>query len=269
MIISASRRTDIPNYYSNWFYDKIKEKGIYVTNSYNKKSIFYDLSPENIDMIVFWTKNPENMIPRLNELKDYQYYFQFTITPYRTDIEPNVPSKILKILGIFKKLSEMIGKDRVVWRYDPILINDVYTINYHIQSFGLLCNELSGYTNKCVISFLDIYGKLVNKLSKLNLINILSPYNFDKLDFLLNNFSQIAKNTNIQIETCAEVIDLNKYNIKKGACIDRSLIEQLLGRSIKESKDKGQRGACCCIKSIDIGTYNTCRNGCVYCYACL
>ena len=136
MIISASRRTDIPAFYSDWFFNRIKEGYVLVRNPMNAHQISkISLSADVIDCIVFWTKNPRPMINRLDELKDYNYYFQFTLNSYAKDIEPNVPSKDKEIIKSFRELSEKIGKDRVVWRYDPILINDNYSVDHHIKYF--------------------------------------------------------------------------------------------------------------------------------------
>ena len=144
MIISASRRTDIPNYYSEWFFNRIKEGYVLVRNPMNISQVSkISLSPDVVDGIVFWTKNPLPILDRLEELREYTYYFQFTLTPYGKDVEPNVPSKNDLIIPSFRKLSERIGKERVVWRYDPILFNDKYTMDYHIKYFKALAAKLT------------------------------------------------------------------------------------------------------------------------------
>ena len=136
MILSVSRRTDIPNYYSDWFYNRIKEGFLYVRNPFNPHQISrIDLSSQVVDCIVFWTKNPANMLARLDELQAYKYYFQFTLTGYGRDIEPNLPDKRNELIATFQKLSEKIGKEKVIWRYDPILINERYTVEYHLNAF--------------------------------------------------------------------------------------------------------------------------------------
>lgn len=136
MILSVSRRTDIPNYYSEWFFNRIKEGFVYVRNPMNVHQVSrIDITPEMVDCIVFWTKNPEPMLERLDELALYNYYFQFTLTGYGTDIECNVPNKKEKIIPIFQKLSEKIGRQKVIWRYDPIIFNEKYTPEYHLKAF--------------------------------------------------------------------------------------------------------------------------------------
>jgi len=152
MILSVSRRTDIPNYYSEWFFNRIKEKYVYVRNPMNIHQVSkINISPDVVDCIVFWTKNPEPMLNKLEHLKDYKYYFQFTLTGYGKDIEPSLPHKRDEMIPIFQRLSEMIGKEKVVWRYDPIVITDTYSEEYHLKAFHEIASTLNGYCTKVVI----------------------------------------------------------------------------------------------------------------------
>ena len=160
MILSVSRRTDIPNYYSEWFYNRIKEGFLYVRNPMNAHQVSeIKITPDVVDCIVFWTKNPLPMMKRLNETKDYNYYFQFTLTGYGNDVEVNLSNKKTEMIPVFQELSEKIGKQKVIWRYDPIFFSDRYTKEYHLKAFKSIAEALSGYTEKCVISFVDIYPK--------------------------------------------------------------------------------------------------------------
>ena len=264
MIISASRRTDIPTYYSEWLFNRIREGFVYVRNPMNIHQISkISLLPEVVDGIVFWTKNPVPMLDRLSELKRYVYYFQFTLNSYGKDIEPNVPSKKEIIVPAFQKLSQMIGKDKVIWRYDPILLNDKYTLDYHIKYFESLAIKLSGYTEKCTISFIDLYKNTQRNTAPLS---IQAPTD-EQIEMLMSEFSRIAKDNGILIDTCSERIDLEKFGITHAHCIDRARFERLGNYTLKVEKDKNQRQECGCVASIDIGAYNTCKNGCVYCYA--
>lgn len=264
MIISASRRTDIPSYYSNWFFNRIKEGFVYVRNPMNPHQISkVSLTPDVLDGIVFWTKNPSPMLSRLDELCDYTYYFQFTLNPYGTDIERNVPSKSEVVIPVFQKLSSIIGKERVVWRYDPILLNPKYTVEYHIRYFRLLCDKLSRYTEKCTVSFIDLYKNIQRSISPLNII---TPSHM-QIEELMGYFSETAAEYGIYIDTCSEEIDLTRYGISRSSCIDKQRLERIGGYSLDVNKDKNQRPTCKCVSSIDIGAYNTCNNGCVYCYA--
>lgn len=265
MIVSASRRTDIPSHYSDWFYDRIKDGFVFVRNPRNFHQVRkINLAPDVVDGIVFWTKNPIPMLDRLDELKNYKYYFQFTITPYGKDIEPNLPSKADEIVSAFKRLSDIIGAERVIWRYDPILISERYSVDYHIHAFGRIAKELHSYTQKVTISFIDEdYRCVKNNIKELALLDF--PY--ETQVELSSKFAEIAHSYGLAIDTCAEKIDLLKYGIEHAKCVDDRLFARLLGYSLSVKKDKAQRAECGCVTSIDIGMYNTCRNGCRYCYA--
>ena len=274
MILSVSRRTDIPNYYADWFYNRMKEGFLYVRNPINFHQVSrIELSPALVDCIVFWTKNPEPMMARLHELSDYMYYFQFTLTGYGRDIEPNVPHKKDKMIPVFQRLSEMIGSSRVVWRYDPIFFNDVYTEEYHLRAFEQIADALAGYTRRCVISFVDTYAK--NKAAMREL-RVREPIPEDgqedggsiqNLRVFASRLSEITHRHGMEIATCAEKIDLSDCGIAHSSCIDKALVEEITGYAINVGKDKNQRAECGCVESTEVGTYHTCLNGCKYCYA--
>lgn len=263
MIISASRRTDIPSFYTDWFMKRIQEKQVWVRNPMNAHQISrIDLSPEVVDGIVFWTKNPKPILERLKELKDYAYYFQYTINPYGREIEEHLPP-LKERMELFKTLSEMIGKERVIWRYDPIILNNTYNPQYHLEQFAYMADELAPYTKKCVFSYLDFYTKMKNRMKQMGI----RPADREEKEYLAEAFSKTASRCGIVLETCAEDIDLEKYGILHGRCIDDKLLSQIIECPLKVEKDKNQRLECGCAASIDIGLYNTCKNGCVYCYA--
>lgn len=263
MILSVSRRTDIPAFYSTWFFNRIEEGYVSLRNPFNSnqvKTIY--LKPDLVDCIVFWTKNPEKMLLRLDELKHFNYYFQFTLTSYDKTMEPFVPRK-KHLINTFINLSNMIGKNRVVWRYDPIILTDKFTIEYHFKWFDYLASKLSRYTKRCVISFLDVYDK-----TKKNLANVkLDDLTQQKVEIIADGLSKIASKYDLMIETCSEDVDLSKYGINYGRCIDNRIISEITGKKFTAIKDKNQRKECGCIKSVDIGAYNTCLHGCLYCYA--
>ncbi len=264
MIISASRRTDIPAYYSDWFIERIKDGFVYVRNPMNFHMVSkIRLTPDVVDCIVFWTKNPKALISRLDELQEYHYYFQFTLTSYGEDVEPSVPSKSKYIIPTFKELSDKIGPEKVIWRYDPIITSKKYTCGYNIENFKKMAKQLSGYTEKCTISFLDFYKNTEGNLRDLNIENTTIQIKHN----LAKNFSQIAQEYNFKIDTCAEDIDFSEYNISKASCIDIDLIERITGKKLTARKDRHQRKDCGCVESVDIGSYNTCNHGCKYCYA--
>ena len=264
MILSVSRRTDIPNYYADWFYNRIREGFVYVRNPMNAHQISrIDLSREVVDCIVFWTKNPKPMMDRLDELAAYHYYFQFTLTGYGNNMEPNVPHKKEVMIPVFQELSERIGKQSVVWRYDPIFFTEKYTPEYHLKAFGQIAEALGGYTEKCVISFLDMYAKTRRNMQSAGLYEIEK----EELAEFAGRLAGLASKNGMKIGSCAESIDLEAFGIPHNCCIDRELIEKITGCKIRAEKDKNQRPECGCVESVDIGAYHTCRNGCLYCYA--
>lgn len=263
MILSVSRRTDIPAFYSDWFFKRINEGYVLVRNPMNYHQVSKVLlSPDVVDCIVFWTKNPAIILEKLDLLSDYKYYFQVTINPYNKEFEQNVPSK-KAIIDSFIRLSRKIGKEKTIWRYDPIIITEDININYHYKYFNYLCTKLQGYTDDCIISFVDIYKKTERNMKQIN-------YNLATEEAMLEigkNLSDIAKNYNIKISSCSETVDLSSLGIEHAKCIDDKLISKVVGQEINIPKDKNQRKECGCVESIDIGAYNTCKHGCKYCYA--
>jgi len=266
LILSVSRRTDIPAFFSDWFYNRIKEGKVYVRNPMNPHKISsITLSPDNIDCIVFWTKNPsESFISNLKYLDELRipYYFQFTITSYNKNIECNVPKKN-EIIEKFIILSNKIGKEKTIWRYDPIFFNETYTLDYHKKYFLYLLEHLNQYTEKCIFSYIDIYKKIKRNIDSQNIIKLNENNEIEIASFM----SQAVKEYGISLETCSEKIDLQSFGIKKGHCIDNNLINKITGKKFDLKKDKNQRLECGCVESIDIGTYNTCKHNCIYCYA--
>lgn len=264
MILSVSRRTDVPNYYSDWFLGRMKEGFLYVRNPMNARQISrIGLSAEVVDCIVFWTKNPAALLERLDELKEYPFYFQFTLTGYGKDVEPGLPDKREVLIPTFQRLSEKVGAQKVIWRYDPIFLSPRYTLEYHLKAFEEIAHSLAGYTRRAVISFVDLYAKTQRNAAGLQ-IESLSDQNMFKL---AGQIVAIAGKYGMEVESCAEVIDLQSVGVKHGSCIDKKLIEEIIGCKLIVSKDKNQRSECGCYESVEIGTYNTCSNGCRYCYA--
>lgn len=217
------------------------------------------LSKKNVDAIVFWTKNPRPMMDRLSLLDGYHYYFQFTVTPYGKDLEPYVPDKS-EVIKTFLDLSEMLSPEQTVWRYDPILFSEKYNYEYHIEKFESLAEIFSGSTEKCVISFIDMYK---NTIRNLGVMKIREAEISEKNELALE-FRKISSKNNISLQACC-CEDLSR--IPHASCIDKSLIEKLCGRTINAGRDKSQRKLCGCVQSADIGAYNTCMHGCLYCYA--
>lgn len=249
--------------YSDWFFNRLREGFVWVRNPMNARQIRkLSLTPADVDCFVFWTKDPIPMLDKLQFLNDYHFHFQFTLTPYGKDIEPHLPQKT-HLIDAFRKLSDRIGKKRNIWRYDPIILSDRMNIEYHIQQFGHLAGRLSGYTEKCIISFLDSYRHIQSRADALRI----RPPDEEEIFKFAKEIAEIASNHNMKVETCAEAVNLADWGIEHGKCIDDRLISELTGQSLKMEKDKHQRGFCGCVTSVDIGQYNTCRHLCAYCYA--
>ena len=269
MILSVSRRTDIPAFYSSWFMERLKAGYVLVRNPYNYHQLSQiPLSPENVDCIVFWTKYSAPLHIYLDNIKNmgYNFYFHYTITPYSNDIEVNMKNKKDVVMS-FQELSSIIGSEKVILRYDPVLLKSKYTLEYHIKAFNILCSKLKGYTNKVIISFIDDYKTLEYANFKYEKISK------NEMENIAEHFSKIAYDNNMVIETCAEEIDLSKYNIHHTKCIDYDLIEKIIQKPLKKYNSKGNmlydktRENCQCLKCIDIGEYSTCPHNCLYCYA--
>ncbi len=263
MIISASRRTDIPAFFSDWFFNRIEEQYAYVRNPINTHQVSrIDLSPDVVDCIVFWSKNPKPMLPRLNQLRDYMYYFQFTLNAYEQDMEQRIPA-LQERIDTFRTLAELLGKQRIIWRYDPIIVNAKYSIDRHIKQYAHIADQLCGYTEQSIISFVDLYPGISSRIKKQDIHTLTQT----EKTTLAKELSVIAHAHDLTIETCAEDIDLSACRIEHARCIDDRLIARLLGCSLDVGKDKNQRLECGCVSGIDLGSYDTCQNDCVYCYA--
>ncbi len=265
MILSVSTRTDIPAYYGDWFMNWLEQGYFYIKNPYNKNLVTkLDVSVENIDCIVFWTKNGIDFTKHLARIikLNYPFYFQYTITGYDEDIEKLKYAK-KEIIDNFIMISKMIGHKKIILRYDPILISNKYTIDYHIKAFKRLIDLVHPYTNKVVISFLDIYPKIEKKLKK----HDLRKPTYEEINQIAYEFSKITKPYNLVLATCAEEVDLAKYDIIKNSCIDAELIEQITNKKLTKFIKANKREECQCLQHIDIGEYDTCLADCTYCYA--
>jgi len=265
MIISASRRTDIPAFYGEWFMNRLKDGEVLVRNPMNSKQVTrVYLTPEKVDCIVFWTKNPSEFIKYLPQIDSmgYKYYFLFTLTSYDQSVEVNVDKK-KKIIDIFKQLSNAVGKEKVIWRYDPILLTASYNKDYHFKWFEYLAQNLSSYTDECIISFLSFYNKVKRNMGDIKCVLPEMPM----IELFAEHFARISKKYGISLYTCSHEFDLDKYGIGHAKCVDDQIIEKITGNILRLKKDKSQREECGCVESKDIGAYNSCNHGCIYCYA--
>ena len=259
MILNVSGRTDIIAFYKNWFIKRLNEGFIDVRNPFNPKLVSR-INITDVDLILFCTKNPIPILKDLDKIK-IPYIFQVTITPYKSDIEPNVSSKS-DIVEAVKKISQVIGKENIYVRYDPIFLSDKYNIEYHVKAFNKLCTLLNGYVNTIIVSFLDEYKNVIKNK------NILKYRAFTENDYeqIGINFSKIAKENNMQVQTCFENRNLTEYGFIKGECLSHELAYKLTGKKYKRWKAR-KEGKCNCVEMVDIGVYNSCKHFCKYCYA--
>ena len=263
MIIQTGMRTDIPAFYSKWFFNRINEGVVCVRNPYNPSQVTkYSLSPEVVDLIAFCTKNPMPMIPFLDKLKPYGQYWFVTITPYGKEIEPNVPKKE-HVIESFKKLSDTVGVDSVGWRYDPIFIDTKHSVEWHIAEFEKMADALSGYTKTCVISFIDIYKKVERNFPEARAVQTKDRAVIGKV------FVEIAAKNGMVVKPCAEGDDLAKYGADCSGCMTVHTFETALHNRLEvpKSKKNQRNGECACLLGVDIGAYDTCGHLCKYCYA--
>ena len=259
MILFVSGRTDIVAFYSKWFMNRYREGFVDVRSPFNPKLVSR-IKFSNVDMIMFCTKNPLPIIPYLREI-DKPILFHVTLTPYKKDIEPNVGDKSKIIEGI-KEISKIIGKDNVVVRYDPIFINSKYTMNYHKKAFKRMCELLSGYVNRVIVSFLDNYKNVQKNMGYLKPV----PFTEDMYKEIGEYFSKWARINGMVVQTCFENRNLVAYGFVKGDCLSRELAFKMTAKKYpKQVARKG--GKCECVQMVDIGVYNTCKHLCKYCYA--
>ena len=284
VIISASRRTDVPAFYSEWFMNRIRAGYCVVPNPMypQQKTKPISLKPEDVEIIVFWTRDPAPLIKYLPELDErgYTYYFQYTLLGYPRVIDPRCP-EIEKAIETFSRLSDLIGKEKVVWRYDPIVFSNLTTLGWHKDQIGAIADTLKDKTEQLVISFMDPYRKTKIRLEK----ETGDTFSLDGNAFDSETYMGLAewlgkaiKKIGLRVVTCAERIDLSLYGIEHGKCIDDGLIQRIIKSKDKElagepavrvthRKDPAQREHCGCVESRDIGMNNTCIFGCKYCYA--
>lgn len=291
IIISASRSTDIPAFYSDWFINRLRKGYSKWINPFNRTELYISFS--KVKLIVFWSKNPKPLMKYLSEIekRDIKYYFQFTLNDYESErLEPKVPPLIERI-ETFKELSSSIGKDKVIWRFDPLILTDKLNVNQLLERIENIGDQIHEYTKKLVYSYADIsnYAKVKRNLKNADVIS--REFTEETMFEAAEKISELNKKWNLEVATCGEVISLERFGINHNKCIDDQLIEKIFPNDLeikkflgmsdqrqmelfpekitkkKNLKDKGQRAECSCIYSKDIGQYNTCSHLCTYCYA--
>lgn len=273
MIVSASRRTDIPAFYAPWFMNRIRAGYCTVPNPFNRRQVStIALRPEDVDIIVFWTRNPRPLFDGLAELdaRGYRYYFQFTLLDNPRQIDPKTPSVAAAVVT-FRELAARIGSERVIWRYDPIVLSNATGPDFHLERYAQIAGQLRGYTQRSVISVMDMYRKAAKRLEALApqgiVIEGADAGQAPEFARLMTGLAHIAAENGMEIQSCVEELDLMRFGIRPGKCIDDDYIARVFGLQLTLGKDPSQRAACGCVASRDIGMYDACLFGCTYCYA--
>ena len=269
MIVSVSRRSDIPAFYADWFMEKLQQGRVTVKNPFNPKyERTISLEKGDVDAFVFWTRFPNPLFTCLDFLDDRQtpYYFLITINNYPPILEPNLPD-LTRVMESIQRLYERIGDDRIIWRYDPIVISEQTPISFHIENFCDLSQRISPYSRKVIISCIDFYTKVKQRFEKKGLKKVDICEQKDQFVELFSNICQKATSCKMVIQSCAENFQDMDAGRGRGKCIDEELLNQLFNLNLTYKKDKNQRPLCRCQQSVDIGSYNTCQFKCLYCYA--
>lgn len=261
MILNTGSRTDIPAFYSNWFYNRLEAGYVLARNPYNPSQITrYELRPELIDCIVFCTKNPRPMFERWKELEAYKTFWHVTLTPYGREIEPRLPDK-KQIMLSFRELSKRVGPDCIGWRYDPIFLLGRYTPEFHLKAFKFMAERFKGYTHQVVISFIDLYEKTKRNFPQVQAVPAAQQQE------LTRALAAIAKDNGMKLYLCLESPSLAGDNVDTTGCLSQAVLERALGCRLNVPKGKPAREGCNCLLGADIGAYNTCPHCCIYCYA--
>lgn len=263
MILSASRRCDVPAFHTPWLLARLQAGFAGVRNPMNPRQVsLWPTAPEAVDALVLWSKNPAPLLPHLDMLAGYTPLIQYTLTAYPPSIEPGLPPTAERI-AVFQALAAALGPERLIWRYDPICYGPGLGRAEHVAAFAALAGQLAGRAGRCVISFLDDYAAVRGALAARGLY---APDPAEQLA-LASALSPIARRAGMAISACCEAVDLTAAGVSAAPCIDRAQIEALCGRALRAGKDPGQRPKCGCARSVDLGAYEACPHGCVYCYA--
>ncbi|HIS40775.1 MAG TPA: DUF1848 domain-containing protein [Candidatus Aphodovivens avistercoris] len=262
MIINTGARTDTVQYYAPWLLRRFEEGYALARNPlFPNKVTRYKLDPAVVDCVVFCSKDYRPILPRLHEIADrFNTYFYYTITAYGRDIEPGVPS-IDESMETLIELAEQVGSQRIAWRYDPVLLTPAYTFERHRETFTRMCDVLAPHVDRCIFSFVEMYKKLRFNMPEL------MPLSVEDMDALAEMLGGIAAKHGLRLQTCGTNGDYSRYGIHSSGCLTLETLGRANGVEFRTLKHKGTRNGCCCFESRDIGAYDTCPNGCRYCYA--
>lgn len=273
MIISASRRTDIPAFYAEWLMNRFRAGFCMVANPWNPRQVSrISLAPADVDAVVFWSKNPAPLMCHLEELEAMKIRccFLLTINGYPAYLEPHLPPLDDRI-RTFLDLSRRIGKQKVVWRYDPVVLSGAFDFNYHRRTFSAIAASLRGHTGRVIVSVVDFYARIGKRLAAVETRTgdrfVRAPFALCGVGGFVRDLASIAAENGMQIQSCAEDDRLTVLGIRPGKCIDDEWIGSALGVTVTSARDPGQRGKCLCVASRDIGANDSCGHGCEYCYA--
>lgn len=268
MIVSVSRRSDIPAFHGAWLMDHLRRGEVMVRNPFHptqEKRV--SLKKQDVDALVFWSRDPRPLMEHLPEIErnGYPYYSLITATGYPRFLEPMAPLPEEAVL-FFKELAGRIGRRRVIWRYDPVIFTNETDFDFHVKNFSNLVQRLSSFTSRVIVSFFDPYPKVLRRLNKAGIAVEKAAGSSEQQIDLLTRFAAVATRTGLEIQSCAEAALV--AGVRPGKCIDQELLNELFGLNLSYRKDPSQRKLCLCQQSVDIGDYHTCRHGCLYCYAC-
>ena len=262
MIINTGGRTDTVQYFTPWLLKRFAEGYVYSRNPlFQNKITRYELTPDKVDCVQFCSKNYEPILEHLQPIiSRFPTYFHYTITAYGKDVEPGVPT-IEKSMETLKKLSAIVGRQRLAWRYDPVLLTNKYTIDRHLETFERMAKELTPYVDRCIFSFVEMYKKVEVNMPEL------IPLSVEDMDNLAQGLGEIAVKYGLYMQTCGNNGDFSRFGIHSSGCMTLDMIGQANDIEFRNLKHKGMRQGCGCIETRDIGAYDTCLNGCKYCYA--
>lgn len=262
MIINTGGRTDTVQYFSEWLLRRFEEGYELVRNPlFPHKVSRYELDPSVVDCVEFCSKDYSPVLPYLHRITDrFRTHFQYTITAYGIDIEPGVPDLEHSVKTLLQ-LEKLVGAKRIIWRYDPVLLTKSYTVERHLETFQWLAERLAGHVDRCVFSFVEIYRKLERNMPEIVMLST------EQMDTLARGFSRIAGSLGLVLQTCATNVDYSSYGIRESGCATLEIFGAANDVRFRKLKHRGMRKHCKCFEMRDIGTYDTCPNGCRYCYA--
>jgi len=268
MIVSVSRRGDIPAFGSDWFMEQLRRGVVEVGNPFRPaRATRISLKKKDVDAFVFWSRDPRPLLAHLPEIErgGHPYYFLLTASGYPRLLEPSTPPIEAAVI-FFRELSERIGRRRVIWRYDPVIFTEQTDFDFHVLNFSRLADLFAPYASRAIVSFFDPYPKVGKRLKKAGIEITAAAGSLEQQSALLARFAVVAARNGIEIQSCAEAV--LSAGVKPGKCVDEGLLNEVFGLGLSYRKDPGQRKLCLCQQSVDIGSYGTCRHGCLYCYAC-